>query len=538
MDREQIMATNRLTIYLLRDVVEFDDALEPTKPFQTLALNPASGLEGAFYYSSPPATPPAWAFYVQPVLESALTTVTTSSASGLLVLKSGERHFALTFGYGRSFLEPSKIEHQFGLRVALNRIDASQMRSLDTKTFEDMVVTRTTQTSKSTDLPTFGIDVSRDILRAVTGRPRDESFAKRLSGSDALVINTDTPPTELPGLLAELYKAFQEDSYKADFEWIDHLALVDDGATITVLNSLLEEQLIAGDTSNSHMAAPEAINWEDIDAFKIAGAGRHEFDDLDLDDYLDQLGSEKAHITVELLKSRRVSVRFSRSSTFDSRWNLFQCLITEQRIAGKLHVLIEGRWFAVSDSLVAEVDAFATNLPPASTVLIASTRGEVEAEYNERLANTVPDGLLLLDAHIKRPGGAASGIELCDVLSASGEFIHVKRKSRSSTLSHLFAQGTVSATTFVSDGYFRDEVRKMISEETADPQKSSWLDLVPSADSVVDRSKYSVSFVVIANSSRAGMDWLPFFSKLNLMQNGKQLMNLGFSVSVSRVDAS
>jgi uncharacterized protein (TIGR04141 family) len=50
--------------------------------------------------------------------------------------------FAITFGYGRGFLDLSRIEHRFGLRVALNRIDPSQIRSLDTKTFEDMVVTK------------------------------------------------------------------------------------------------------------------------------------------------------------------------------------------------------------------------------------------------------------------------------------------------------------------------------------------------------------------------------------------------------------
>jgi hypothetical protein len=41
---------------------------------------------------------------------------------------------------------------------------------------------------------------------------------------------------------------------------------------------------------------------------------------------------------------------------------------------------------------------------------------------------------------------------------------------------------------------------------------------------------------VIANFPRSGTDWLPFFRKLNLMQNGQQLLDLGFSVSVSKVD--
>ena len=133
---------------------------------------------------------------------------------------------------------------------------------------------------------------------------------------------------------------------------------------------------------------------------------------------------------------------------------------------------------------------------------------------------------------------ASSGIELCDLLASDGAFVHVKRKSRSSTLSHLFAQGTVAATTFLQDGVFRDQIRGVI-ERTAAPQtKSTWLDLVPDAVHQVDRSRYSVSYVVIANSTRRGNDWLPFFSKLNLMQHGRQLRNLGFTVHLDRVAIS
>ena len=59
---------------------------------------------------------------------------------------------------------------------------------MDTKTFEDIVVTKRTQTSRSSDLPSFRINIARDIVRAVTGEPEDSNFATRLAGSDALVM--------------------------------------------------------------------------------------------------------------------------------------------------------------------------------------------------------------------------------------------------------------------------------------------------------------------------------------------------------------
>ncbi|TAM66290.1 MAG: hypothetical protein EPN48_17930 [Microbacteriaceae bacterium] len=73
-------------------------------------------------------------------------------------------------------------------------------------------------------------------------------------------------------------------------------------------------------------------------------------------------------------------------------------------------------------------------------------------------------------------------MEFCDVLSSGGDLVHVKRKSRSSTLSHLFAQGSVSATTLLSDGHCRTQIRQLIEDEVPSDSRGRWLNLVPAAD--------------------------------------------------------
>jgi len=530
------MKARRLTFYLLREVVsDFEDALDQDKISVPVDVASSTGVDGRFYYIKPRQSVPAWVGFVQPVLAEDLSGIRVASASALLLLRTSGRIFALTFGYGRSMLDLSRIEYQFGLRVALNRIDPRQIRSLDTKTFEDLVVSTNTQASKSAELPTFGVDVSRDILRAVTGEPRDQTISKRIAGADSLVMGVTATVSELPAICDDLLSAFMADDYKTDFGWIDQLALVRDSASVRALNDLLVEQLRTGTTGSTHMAMPETIDWEDIDGFKIGGTRSHVYDDLDLDDYLGRIGDERVSITLENLKARFVFIRFGRSGNFDKRWSLYQCLVTEQRLNDRLHVLIEGRWFAVSTTLVEEVDTFAAGLPDARIHLPPAHTGEVEADYNARLALSSPEHLLKLDARIKRPGGASSGIEFCDVLSDEGDLIHVKRKSRSATLSHLFAQGSVSASTFINDGVFRTEVRQLIEGEVPRESLGVWMQLVPSAEEAVDRSRYRVTFAVIANSTREGRDWLPFFSKLNLMQQGRQLTTMGFTIAVARI---
>lgn len=365
------MGSQRLTIFLLtNDVTEPGDALDTggEQSYTEQDVSASAGFSGVFYSKYNQPRFPGWVKYVSPALDGSLS-VKTASASGLLILKAAERYFALSFGFGRSFLDPSKIERRFGLKVALNRIDAQQIRSLDTKTFEDMVVSKTTQTSKNAELSNFGVDAVRDLLRAVTGKPSDESLGRTITGSDALVMTTKRPVKELPALLAELLVAYEDDAYKARFEWIDHLAEVKVPSSIEALDALLVAQLQAGDTTRTHLAMPENFGWDEISGFKIGGAGRHKFDDLDLDEYLEVLGDERADLDLDHLKSRRVQVGWIKSGNFDTRWSLYNSLVSEQDLDGRLYALIEGRWFEVAPTLVSAVDNYLESLPEAATAL-------------------------------------------------------------------------------------------------------------------------------------------------------------------------
>lgn len=533
------MALNRLTIFLMKDVEEFSDALNDEKEPFRIVLDQESGLQGEFWWSARTPSAPPWVEFVGEILPQIPDRLLSSSASGLLIVRVAESVFVLTFGYGRSFLRPENIVRGFGLRVALNRIDSQQMRSMDTKAYEDLVVAKTTQASKSTEVRTFGIEPMRDILRAVTGEPRTQELGNRMSGADALVLNIAVEPSDLPALLEKALEAYSDEEYKKDFEWVDHLALVADPVVIDVLDAKLVTALKAKDTSVTHLAIPDAIEWEDIHAFKIRGARNNEYDDLDLDDYLDDLKTTD-DLTVELLKSRGVLISFTRASEdWDQKWTLYHCLVSEQRHNGNLFALIEGRWFSISQSLVEDVDVAVGQIGASGLALPAATTGEKEGEYNERVSASM--GFVSLDTKLVRPVGATSGIEFCDMLAPNRTFVHVKRKSRSSTLSHLFAQGLVSINSMVGDGVFRDKVRGIIGEQTKELEQSiidGWVSAVPGSAEAVAGSDYSVAYVVIAKSARPGNDWLPFFSKLNLMQTVRSLSPLGVKVTLDRVDVN
>lgn len=526
----------RLTIYLLNDVGDLDDALaDDVGVVHEHDLEPSSGLKGRFYSRSTPANEPSWARFVKPAIAGTIQGLRTASSSGLLLLQTGGNTFALTFGYGRSFLNQEKIERRFGLKVALNLIDDRQIRSLDTKAFAEMVVTRNTQTSRTSDLPTFGVDVFRDILRAVTGIAPPTSGFKSVTGSDALVIGTERPVTDLPGLLATLYAYYTDTSYQATFGWVDRLSEVKDPVLMQALDEQLVRALRDEDTTNTHLAMPENLEWGDIEHFLIVPTVRQAtFHELDLDVYLSLAPTKAASLTLEDLKRRKIGVKFIRNEEADYRWNIYQCLVSEQRYKNVLYALIEGRWFAIADSLVAEVDAAVAALPISTVELPAGRIGESEGDYNLRAANG-SDSLVLLDKKLLAPEGASTRIEFCDLMAADGSLVHVKRKTRSSTLSHLFAQGHVSAEALIDDA-MRDRVRDALLAASAGADAAEWLSHVAPAGATFERGQITVSYAVIANSSAAGVEWLPFFSRLTLMQTVRDLNRMGFSkVALARV---
>lgn len=530
------MPTQRLTIFLLRDVKTFDDALdeEALANVEVRELLQESGLVGRFYSKSSAPHEPTWADYLRPAIDGDLPTLRAASTTGLLVIQVDDFTYALTFGHGRSLLNQARIERRFGLKVALNLVDERQLRSLDTKKFDEMVVSTNTQTSRTTELPAFGIDVMRDILRAVTGLAPNDSGFKSVSGSDALVISVADAITDLPALLRTIHSTYADTRYQISFGWVDHLTEVRDPTLVTRLDAQLLEHLNTGDTTRTHMAMPENLEWEDIEYFEVTPTRPSQYLELDLDDYLADIPSSRATTTtVDQLKHRKVWVKFHNSAEPVARWSVYHCLVSEQRIHGGLFALVEGRWFAIADALVAQVDASISALPTASIALPTGRPGESEADYNARAATESPD-LALLDRQLVAPDGSNTKIEFCDLLGTNGALVHVKRKTRSSTLSHLFAQGHVSAESLI-DISLREQVRDVI-RRVADGEAARWLELIPGGDSPLARERITIIYAVIANSAATGVEWLPFFSRLTLMQTVRDLNRLGFrNVELVRV---
>jgi uncharacterized protein (TIGR04141 family) len=147
----------------------------------------------------------------------------------------------------------------------------------------------------------------------------------------------------------------------------------------------------------------------------------------------------------------------------------------------------------------------------------------VRAPYNESVAHDTA-GYELLDKKNVSFGGSYDKIEFCDLVRDGHELIHVKFYRSSATLSHLFAQGSVSAETFVKHQDFRVKLNEKL------PAGIKLIDPLvrPAAE------KYRVVYAIATVKTLPAE--LPFFSKVTLKNAVMTLRALGFGVALAKID--
>ena len=129
---------------------------------------------------------------------------------------------------------------------------------------------------------------------------------------------------------------------------------------------------------------------------------------------------------------------------------------------------------------------------------------------------------LLLDKKTIYYGGRGSQVELCDILCKDGTFIHVKHYQGSSTLSHLFNQGLVSARLVKADPGFRKCAQVVLDK------------IEPNCFKLERGSVKQVVFAIISKYDAIRPE-IPFFSKVALDAVCSQLAAMDIDVALARI---
>ncbi len=518
--------TQRLSLLLLKEgVTELDDALEAPAELESIDLAASVPFEGRLYFKRRTPNPPGWLSFVQDGLAGELTGLLNSGTAAVLLVKTGDVMFAYTFGYGRALLASDSFVRDFGLKVVLNTVDPDRLRSVDLRVIEDAVISRRTEASRASSSGAFGLDPGRDILRGVAGQPTEPAlYGRQILGSDAVATGLKVEFRDLARVAERFLTAYRDTQYQHRFGWVDQVKLVRDQPRVDDLDARLIAALADADVDpGPYLAAPSMLTWEDVEFNYTRDRANHL--DLDLGEYLANLDPETPD--VETLRRHQVRVRRAGTGEEISHWSVYSCLVFETTVDGTAYVLSEGQWFEVARTLVDQIHDGLAAIPVSTLGVPQARDGEREDAYNTRASADVR-GAVLLDKVLSRVAAERGPIEVCDVLTDQGQFLHIKRKTQSATLSHLFSQGRISAEVFRRDPDLRDDLRAKLLP--AAPHVAA---MIPAGSEAVRPADFEVVYGIITTRPAGFPQNLPFFSRLNLLRTYEFLTGtLGFRASV------
>jgi len=151
----------KLTFYLFNEsITSFNDCLRPARDGDPIQLEEADierdlPYEARAYWVTLPPKPPKWLAFLSSCF--AVNEIENSAHGFILLIKSTERYFAITFGYGFLHLNRCRIERNFGLKVCANTIDAKRVQTMDSRNIDVVTRQQRTHLSEGSSFLDFGI---------------------------------------------------------------------------------------------------------------------------------------------------------------------------------------------------------------------------------------------------------------------------------------------------------------------------------------------------------------------------------------------
>ncbi|WP_186236139.1 TIGR04141 family sporadically distributed protein [Burkholderia gladioli] len=521
--KEHPAKSEHLTIYLLKDPALLDEQIiDISAAKRPVDLKIESGSARLYVKKAPPLTKPAWSKFLIDGQETPDDLFEGRRSEGaVLIFRNDETTFALTFGTGFHMINLDLVMRDFGLRVALSASDPEKLRSLDKSSYESNPLNTRSQSPRDADIFDLLINTETDLVYAITGTSTEPLFGSHVTGRDALTISPEITLDDLPAVLAEAFRRYER-GVPERFAWVEDLRRVKESETLEILDLELSSILQSEQPpDNVWLGEPEIVDWESQIGYSFDLRERtliHKT--LQLPSLLDYMAERGDDPTAEALKRHHVFAIDDRFSPL-KKWSAYRCLYAEIANGEQTYILRNGDWHEVKQSFIERVDGQLSKLE-IDEIEMPLFRHAGEAAYNESVAANSA-AYELLDRKTVPFGGAYDKIEFCDLVRDGRDLIHVKIYKNSATLSHLFAQGSVAAETFIADELFRTKLNDRLPARIKLPDPS----VKPKA------GNYRVVYAVVTTKDLPQA--LPFFSRVTLKNAIATLGALGFAVAMAKI---
>jgi uncharacterized protein (TIGR04141 family) len=448
------------------------------------------------------------------------------SKGALVFLPVKDRWFALSFGHVGHYLDDENYEHDFGLRVTLNAVDPDLIRSTDILQPSGAKRQRI-QLPAPGDLTLFDFDQDSTILKSLTGKVKDpalKDLCRNITGAANVRISTDKASGDLTAVCATLLDLYGQNTYATSFPALLNVSPVRDPAIMKVLNGKLIDAVHAKD-DGVVLTVPEIQDFNSNFGVSYAGTGSGKVsDDADIEDYFQYLADhdqDPTALALDELKKHRLLVTNEDGSITHADYKILRCLLFDTDHNGVAYHLREGQWYEVKQSFIDDLKAY---LDPkiVATTLPNYNHGS-EGAYNKAAAAAAR---LCLDMTSIAPAGqkAVEPCDLFEVVDGTAVLHHVKLKTLSGPLSHLFNQGVNSVWLLGEEPRAMTKMKALLTDAAAPGTAGNF-------HQPLDDNKLKVVFGVVTTKDPTKKSAnLPLFSRISLRRAFKDL-------SVMRIEA-
>lgn len=528
----------RFTYYLFNEnVKDFSDIIVAKKINEDnnyIELKPKrafSDFECRVYIQKNKTRQPKWIKFLEEDLEIPNKEEIKNTVNSFVILikilsDKNPRFFAVTGGFGFTAINRNNLEGNFGLRVALNAINKSELKALDVRNIDLKTKQKRVMINKGSELGEFELDFDQDLINLVSGKSVSEEIGTTIKGSTAsLNLNSDITFSKLGEKCKQILGIYLSDDYKENFGFIDNVKSLKDQDTISNLNNNLFEALSNRETDRISLAYPDMIEYEKCSSYTIQiGRCKIETEELVLNDLynlLDKIDFDSP----DKIKKIKVIGFDEAGMAVTHAVTLNHFIVFETELENRTYIFSLNNWYQIDKDYFETIQKEIMNIPifEEEEFLTVMQEGESEGDYNKRQDDSF---FLCLDKDNFQIQNSRSKIEICDLLSRELHFVCVKKDTRSATLSHLFSQGSVSMQLLRDSLKYMEKVVEKYNEKF--PESSLERNNFP-----YNRCKliYGIS------TSKPGdiREVLPFFSKVNLLHHEKLVNRLGIKVALYKI---
>lgn len=531
---------HHLACYLFKkDITKFDNLIKANKTnYRKIEKHKDSKMEVEGYLEKSEPKQPKWLNKLKKIFDIN-ESIFNNSNSFILFVKSSNRIFAFTMGHAHHAIDKSKIEYDFGLKVALNKLNPNMIRAVDVKKLSLSPHQKREITSSNSKIFDFDCDFDEEFIDAIMGRADDVAIANSIQGRESLKVSVEMDIAKIDTYCTQILKAYEDDNYKKNFAFVDKLKINKDKVVFDNFEKEVKKALLAKETTKIALAYPNIEHIQNFNYKLKYGRLNQKYNDINVEILFSFFDDKKIDLKTIELQKINIALIGDDDKTFDE-YNILDYLVFEFDFNGKKFLYSSNKIFEIDrdyyKEIVDDIKQFEKSAASYQNITIpkmyyeengAKKKIENEGDYNLRFEKLNKSEVVCLDKKNFTSLPGHSQIEICDILTQDKKYICVKTyKNSSAVLSHLFMQAKVSAELLNASREYRLKIQNLVKSKF-----TNFIDI-----NKPNRTEITFVYAIAMLKSGSLSDNLPFFSKISLRQSIKFLERMDYKVELLKIE--